>query len=482
MAKSVLRRRRFVPIKPIGGCQRLVDTCETYIEAKKWLGGEGRDPEVAAERCAADLIKGNLSVLRDFRIDADVLRRDGKAFLAFRTSSRIGALPLKSPTTARNDFGLIVEPRFSWSSIGEVLSVTGFKVVPKLLPYAELPQSDRKIPPWVLSSIVLVRLKRLLSSMSRKFVVIEEDTSTPKGAIDWDSYVIRRIPHAKHLSVPCEFPDLRDDQDLKAAIHFVLREHYSSLVGQRGAGVIVLKLLALCEELIRQVVRYSPRRPQDIQLRTWRKRPLSPQTFYEGLQAIEWTIEERGLAGLNELSGLSWQMDMETFFEGWVETIGEAVARQCGAIIKSGRLGQTKISLDWSPAYFGSQRSFIPDVVLQRGDVTMILDAKYKAHAEEIQSFGWGNVEEQIRERHRQDLLQVVAYSSLYDSPRVIACLVYPCAPDTFNSLVERKQIVTRTFVNSGTRVVEIVIVSVPMAAQADIVIDSLAKVFKSAD
>jgi len=469
-----------MPTRSIGRCQRIFDTSHALIEAKNWFGGSAvRDQESHAERQAEALLKTNSNILREFHISSDVVRRDSKAFLSFHSSSRIGALPLVSPATGKYDLGLIIEPRFAWTSIGEVLTATGFRVVPKLLPYAELPQSDRKIPPWVLSSIVLLRIKGMLDKLSRKFTVIEEDVSMPKGAVDWDSYIIRKIPHAKHLSVPCTFPDLRDDFDLRAAIHFVLKEHSSSLLAQRTAGVVVLKLLALCNELIARVNSNTPRRPNVRQIKTWQSRALLPKDVKDGLQAIEWTIEERGLAGLNELAGLSWQMDMESFFEAWVETIGELVSKKCGASLRVGRLGQTKVSLDWKPSYSGSQKAFIPDVVLERGDVTMVLDAKYKAHAEEIQSCGWGNVEEEIRERHRKDLLQVVAYSSLFDTPRVVACLVYPCRMETFQSLLERNQVVVRTCVNSGSRVVEIVIVSVPMSSDAGEVVNALSDVFQ---
>lgn len=473
-------RRKTEAIRPSGGCRRLKDTGEAIIEAEDWLGGEGRDPKAHAERRAEALLRVNAGVLRDFRICADVRRRNNVPIVSISTSSRVGALPLRSPVTGRPDFGLIIEPRFSWSSIGEVLNATGFRIVPRLLPYPDLPQSDRHIPPWVLSSIVLVRIRKLLEKISRRFVVIGSDLSAPKGLIDWDTYVTRRIAFAKHLSVPCFFPDLRDDEYLKSAIHYVLREHHSALRSRRSDGVVVLKLLAFCEELINRVSGSPPIRPRPVQVEMWRQQLLASNVFLEGLQAIEWTLEERGLAGLSELSGLSWQMDMEEFFEAWIETIGEGISRKCGASLRSGRLGQTRVALDWRPSYLGSQRALIPDVVIHRDDVVMILDAKYKEHAEEIRFTGWGNVADAIRERHRTDLLQVLAYTALFDTPRVIACLVYPCRLETFQSLRERKQLMVRTIINSGLRKVELVLVCAPMSGEADVLISVLAEVFQA--
>jgi hypothetical protein len=42
---------------------------------------------------------------------------------------------------------------------------------------------------------------------------------------------------------------------------------------------------------------------------------MRADSFVEGLQAIDWTVEERGLAGLSDLEGIAWTMPMELFFE-----------------------------------------------------------------------------------------------------------------------------------------------------------------------
>jgi hypothetical protein len=86
-----------------------------------------------------------------------------------------------------------------------------------------LPGSDRKIPAWVLSTIVLLRLRALLDRLERRFEFSEADCPAPRGSIRWSEYATERLPFARFLSVPCRFPDLRDDQELKAAIHFTLR-------------------------------------------------------------------------------------------------------------------------------------------------------------------------------------------------------------------------------------------------------------------
>jgi len=56
----------------------------------------------------------------------------------------------------------------------------------------------------------------------------------------------------------------------------------------------------------------------------WLRRPLGSDALMEGLQAIDWSVEERGLAGLSDMEGLPWTMPMDQFFEAWVETFASS--------------------------------------------------------------------------------------------------------------------------------------------------------------
>ena len=458
---------RLRPTRAVSGVQRVPDTAVTEVDAHDWLGGEGRDPLVSAELRAEAFVRANRGLLREFAIDSDVRRAAGRPVVRLATSARAGALPLMSPVSGRPDLGLVIEPRFRWSSIGEVLAGTGMRITPELLPLPELPKSERRVPPWVLSSIVLRRIESLLDRLNRRFVLHSADLRAPRGQVDWNSYARLRVPVGKATEVPCTFPDLRDDLFLKSAVHHVLRVHREALLGQRSSGVVVRELLALCDTLLVRVAGCVPRAPTGRLLDQWHRTPISSRVFREGLQAIEWTVDERGLAGVSELSGLSWRLDLQVFFETWVETIANHLARSIGGRVRSGRQEQTRIPISWTPSWTGSQKSLLPDVVLQHDGLTVVFDAKYKAHAEELNIGGWRRADDILREHHRADLLQVLAYAGLFDSARVVACLVYPCRPETWESLRQRGRLVIRARVPAGDRQVELALAAVPMAFSA---------------
>jgi hypothetical protein len=81
-----------------------------------------------------------------------------------------------------------------------------------------------------------------------------------------------------------------------------------------------------------------------------------------------------------------------------------------------------------------------------------------------------------VRERHRADLLQVLAYAGTVAADRLIACLVYPCQSKTWESLNERGRLFHRATVGVGARSVNVLLTAIPMDARAERVVDPLAK------
>jgi hypothetical protein len=450
-------------------CFEATDTSVTPVSAQFLLSGANvRDPAPQLARLATQFITQNRGYLNQLDVEIEQ-RYDGTSVsLAIHASCRVGAIPLLSPTTGRHDYGLIVRPRFDWQGLGPMLADIGWRVIPSPLALPMLPRSDRKIPPWVLSTTILLRIDALLRQLERRFELTVETRPAPKGTVDWAAYATQRIPRAQFLAVPCRFPDLRDDRRLRGAIRYTLRRQLAGLESQRTAGVFVLKLIDLCNGLIDRVRDVPAALPQVRELESWLRGSLQTPAYREGIQAVEWTIDERGLAGLSDLSGLPWAMSMEQFFEAWSESVLSNVAWRVGGVLRSGRQRQTVAPLSWSPPYVGSQRSLIPDLVLDRGDTTIIVDAKYKEHWEELQARSWSNVEEEVRERHRGDLLQALAYANLATAKRIVTCLAYPCSNATWRSLGERNRLFHRASLRAGERVIELLLTAFPMGVPVE--------------
>lgn len=423
---------------------------------------DSRDAGQAA-RLTDQFLKQNASLFQLLNV---TIQRDydgSDVLLHIDSGSAVGAIPLFSPLTARPDFGLIVQPRFPWTGIGPMLAEMGWLIAPTPLRLPLLKRSERRVPPWVLSFMVLARLKALLDRLDRRFEVTTELRTAPKGTVNWTEYATRQMPQGGFLNVPCSFPDLRDDRLLKGAIRFTIEKQLRSLQSQSEQGSFVHRLIALAETLLRQVDQVPSRRPAPTEMSGWLRCPMRTDSFAEGLQAIDWTVDERGLAGLSDLEGIPWTMPMETFFEAWVETIIRSVARSLGGTLQSGRQRETVAPLSWNPPYLGTQRSLVPDLVLELGGTSFVFDAKYKRHWEEFQDVPWHGQGTEFQERHRADLLQILAYANLARSNDVVCCLVYPCSPETWNSLSARDRLFHRAELPNRGRRVRLWLTAVPI-------------------
>ena len=458
-------------------CLELRDHTQITKSAVDLFGSKASpDPSAHAARLADQFLRQNASVFR--LLDVNVQRDYDGTEVLFRlqAGSAVGAVPLISPVTARPDFGLVVQPRFPWSGIGPMLAEMGWLISPTPVRLPLMKRSERRVPPWVLSFMVLARLKALLDRLERRFEFTTELRSAPKGNIDWPQYATRQLPRGEFVSVPCAFPDLRDDRHLKGAIRFTIEKQLRSLETQREQGAFVHRLIAFAESLLQYLQAVGSRRPGNRELATWSKRPLRTDAFIEGLQAIDWTIEERGLAGLSDLEGLPWTMPMEQFFEAWIETVLRNVARRAGGVLRTGRQRETVSPISWDPPYVGSQRSLVPDLMLELEGSVIIVDAKYKRHWEELQDGAWHLQADELREQHRIDLLQVLAYANLANTGDVVCCLVYPCTQSTWESLARRDRLFSQAELPHRGRRVRVWLTAMPMSAATDRVAEAFVK------
>jgi hypothetical protein len=464
-------RRRPVPLGKIVParevCLELPDHSVVYQSAIEFFGlrGFSRDPFPQAARLVEQFAAQNRSLFS--RLDVKVGQHfDGKdLFVRLESGSAVGAVPLFSPTSARPDYGLVIQPRFPWAGIGPMLAQMGWRIVPTPLKLPLMRRSERRVPPWVLSFMILARIKALLDLLSRRFETVNEFRNAPHGQVHWPLYATRQIPRANFLSIPCTFPDLRDDRFIRGAIRYALERQLQSLQTQIEHGAFIHRLIEFCQQMLQRVQMVPMYIPSATVLASWLQRPLKGQFFAEGLQAIEWTIEDRGLAGLSDLEGIPWTLSMEEFFEAWAETILHKVARYTGGQLKVGRKRETTQPISWNPPYSGSQKSLMPDLWLEWNSTTLIVDAKYKRHWEELHEHSWSELEDQLREQHRNDLFQILAYANLARTQQVITCLSYPCSFDNWKYLKEKGKLVYKAEIAVGSRVLYLWLTAFPMAS-----------------
>ncbi len=445
---------------------KIQDSCTTTLDDSFLIHEKNIDPR-AKNAIKARLFKQfhqiNQNLFRAF--DLSVFQVfDGDNFeVRIASKSKIGALPLVSPVTYRADYSLIISPRFGWDGIGPILSNTGWRIIPEILSLPQLKVSEKSIPPWVLSSIVLRRVETLLKKLDRRFEFIEQDRQVPKGQINWNQYATNKITQAGFLQFPCRFPDLESNRDLRSIIHFTLEKQLQSLSTQREHGFYVMQLIDLCEQLLQKVKPNAPVKPSQKAIQAFQQSLFAGEAYIQGLEAIDWTVNEKGLAGIGDLKGIPWQMSMETLFEAYVEAGLSKLVKEVGGTLKTGRKRETITAISWEPSFTGSQRYLLPDAIIERDGQHIIVDAKYKDHWEDLNIDSWHMLEQEIRERHRADLFQVLAYASMADVKRISCCLVYPCRPKTYESLAKRNRIAHKASIAMNDRLIDVRLTALPL-------------------
>jgi hypothetical protein len=353
--------------------------------------------------------------LNQLAIKADIDSHD-ELRVRLTPGSRIGAIPLLSPTTRRVAAGLLVTPRFRWSALGAVLGDIGFTLEPSVGGAPMVPGSARSVPSWLLAAPVLRRLEALLRQRRRGFIEREEERVSPRGRIDWSHYANRGLATGRWTSLLCRFPDPDDDPDLMSAVRWTLGRIQDDLEDYRDS--VPARLLRLrAANLEVQVGPGASRRPSA------RPDPEVDGVVAEANQAMGWIAEERGLGGSRSLDGMSWQLAIEQVWEAWVDHFISVLAPRCGLVQVPTE--QTARSLNWHSS-LGSMRRLIPDSGLRGPGRTIWVDAKYKAHLQLLAQKGWVGLGEDVRDAHRADLHQALAYAALDGAARVDSILAYP--------------------------------------------------------
>ena len=120
--------------------------------------------------------------------------------------------------------------------------------------------------------------------------------------------------------------------------------------------------------LLEQLSEVAPMKPRT---RSWNdstsNRTVADTALRQGLQALGWVVDERGLGGGQEMDGLAWQLPLEDLWERYVEAKFREEVAQEGGDIAVGRLRQTVFPLHWSTNTVRSMTHLIPDIVVRRG-------------------------------------------------------------------------------------------------------------------
>lgn len=389
--------------------------------------------------------------------------RDGIR-LELQPGLRAGAIPLRSAVTGQVAGGVVINPRFGWPGVGQVLSATGWGSGPEFLSLPLVPGSGREVPPWVLAGPVLRRLKELLAHLRPGYVERNEVRSHPRGQIQWQTYLTRQLPSGRWHHLPCRFSELDTDSRLRQAVRWTLERLHCDLGAAGGGDPIALSLIGQIILLLELVIDVPARRPLRAELeRDMGGGSMTSLALLEGLRAMGWIVDERGLGGGRTSDGLAWTLPLEQLWERYVESLLRVEAGLTGGQVRVGRSGETVVPLAWDDPSHRALGHLVPDFVVHRPDGIEIVDAKYKSHFADLDANRWSALAEETQASMRADLHQVLAYAATAGSAEKIrATLIYPVRRSLYEDLEQTDRAETKALIPLGSREITLRIRAVP--------------------
>jgi len=415
---------------------------------------------------AESLIKFNERSLLELDIRFELIPSSPEPTIQLKPGGHAGAVSLRSAQTGAVVAGLVIKPRFGWSGVGAVMSETGWTASPTFLDFPLVPGSARQVPPWVLAGPVLMRLQSLLANVTAGYTVREEVRASPRGQVLWTRYIAEALSKGAGHQIPCRYPDLSMDPEIRSYVRWAIERVRAELTAVGRTEAVAAALIRLAAKLLETLADVQAKRPRSFAIaRAGRPDALMHAAMRQGLQALGWVAEDRGLGGGREMDGLAWHLPLEVLWERYVEARVRAEVGREGGELRVGRLGQTVFPLHWSTSSARSLTHLVPDMVIRRGRTVRVIDAKYKAHFADLDDNAWVKFTDEVRNAHRADIHQVLAYAALYDADDITASLIYPLRRDTWESLHARKRDCAHAELFHGSRRIQLELQGLPFGA-----------------
>lgn len=331
--------------------------------------------------------------------------------IRFRTAGYIGAIPIKMPYDgiAHNDFQII--PRFDnsdhvFSDLTQLLGKLKHTISPEYADGEALSSPIQLRPPMYYEAAKYIDLFEAAQKQHWvKFEVVKGTHHYPKSNTDWSK-------HSKTSSDPIKALTYPSSDSILSINH---REWQELIYVFDIAKSIIL------QQDVPETIRYKYRsriialqtKNASIKARTTDYIPThanDPHTIKEAKHQAN-TLLQKGTT-----SCVAWRIDMAKLFERYAQYVVATSLRGFdGSVISNGRIrGRGQIA-QWGLKYLE------PDMIVKCGTSYFMADAKYKAHC-----YAFGQDSEILKETHRADLHQLLAYCSFSPEKNKTGILFYP--------------------------------------------------------
>lgn len=330
----------------------------------------------------------------------------------FKSDHFIGAIPLRSPDTGKQMGDFVVKPRYTsatdqFSEYVEIVNLLEKEILPEFKHSIPLLSQNNMRPPLYLEATKFVNLlETAIKTKWNKFQTIKKIYRYPKSQVDWKEYVEKEFDPMKRLLFPCQDNILSEFHseffELKYTYGIAKRE----IISFNTPLSIKYQYRDTVTYLDNALYEFPEKLTNELHIH------LSDPVIIKKLK-----IQGNKILKGNFEEATSWRIDFSLLFEKYVQFIFNQISLEIGAT----QLNNYKIrrSSHFNPLW--SLNYLEPDIILMKNNLDIVIDAKYKSHL-----FNLKSISEELKDEHRKDLHQLLAYTAFTKNKNKVGILCYP--------------------------------------------------------
>jgi len=346
--------------------------------------------------------------------------------ISFKSSSFIGSVPLISPATGKQSGDFVVKPKFigqdSFSEYSNLLDLMEEETLIEFLNDGLYLSSGHNYrPPLYLEAIKFIEsIEALLKTNWLKFNSIQIESNQPDGNVDWNRYINSLHKVDKQLSFLVNKNVLSKDHPEFRQVRYVYDVCKNEIFSVRTPVEVKRTFVSRCAIIDEKLYWIRPQPTDSLRIRVYDPNPVN-----------NCKVIANRVLNFNISNCPGWRIDFSLVFERFVQFVFLQLKKEIGGrLINNPKFYHTKRSnLSWSLKYLE------PDLLFEYEETMYFIDAKYKSNLYNINSASLD-----LKEDHRRDLHQILAYSSFGNSKNKCVFLCYPSNAFIFNELTYSNQ------------------------------------------
>lgn len=325
--------------------------------------------------------------------------------LVLRASQLVGCAPLISPVTGKQCGNIIVKSEYQEDLYGIIPLIEG-DIEIDYCNHLPLNKSPFVHPPIYLECIRFVEeFNKLDKTKWKKFTNFTKIQNLPSSSTDWGKYAIQASDPTMRLKYPNRINRLVTDHDEWMELMYVLSLAIKEIQNSSTPGSVRQNYFNSILQL-KQIIPYNKLSPvKELKIR---------RNDYADIKNIK-AIGNHILKN-ESTTACAWTFNITKLYERYVQYIFGKVMQKLGGNIHCNMKFPISGQL---PAW--SLRYLEPDIILKFGEQEVIVDAKYKSHMMNLHS----NTDN-LRQSFREDIHQVLAYSSFSQTKTKQILFCYP--------------------------------------------------------